>query len=694
MMLLFAQVQADPLQSRPNSDEPRGGIPVKDSKYLQSVAEEWQAFRDGEDLGPTPAVRVDILDSWRRSRNALGGKDPQHPTVLTHDELAAMLEEHRELIASATPIMEQYRSMLQSSNSVIVLAAPNGVILHRCGAPDIMTRMGHLEPGVVATETAEGTNGIGVCVALQRPMEVFGPEHYNKRDHQWCCVSSPLRGGKQRFIGVLTVILPLEEFHSHTTGMLTAAARNINDQHHLRDLLSDQEAILELLNDGILVLDKFGGVKAVNKKGRLMLRMPPAPSPLGNIADVVRDTDPFMGILKSRKNIVDREEFLQLDNERLHCVLSSTLIPNDKGVVVTLADAGRMQKYAINTVGAKATYTFDSIVGSSMPIQNAVKLSRVAAKSDITTLILGESGTGKELFAHAIHNAGSRKNGPFVIVNCGALPRDLVQSELFGYDTGAFTGAAKGGKAGKFELADTGTIFLDEIGEMPLEAQVSLLRLIQNGEVSRVGGKFSKYVNVRIIAATNRNLSEAVRQGAFREDLYYRLSVLTITVPALRERPEDIPLLAEHFLRNDARALRKETQGFTSEALAALRAYPWPGNARELENVVERTLNLAANAVIGVDDLPQHLFENKRLPEQAAVWTPLRPSSGEPAPVPLEAPVASGSLQSREAQALVETLQRCRGNVRLAAKELAISRSALYAKMARFGIRHEGFRTR
>ncbi|WP_038818719.1 sigma-54 interaction domain-containing protein, partial [Pseudomonas syringae] len=204
------------------------------------------------------------------------------------------------------------------------------------------------------------------------------------------------------------------------------------------------------------------------------------------------------------------------------------------------------------------------------------------------TLILGESGTGKELFAQAIHNASDRSSGPFVAVNCGAIPRDLVQSELFGHVEGAFTGSAKGGSAGKFELADGGTIFLDEIGDMSFDAQVSLLRVLQEGEVTRVGAKSSRQVDVRIIAATHRNLSQAVAEGAFREDLYYRLNVLNLTVPPLRMRREDIALLAQHFLDRCARSLRKSVLGLSAQALELLVAYSWPGNVRELENSIER----------------------------------------------------------------------------------------------------------
>ena len=255
-------------------------------------------------------------------------------------------------------------------------------------------------------------------------------------------------------------------------------------------------------------------------------------------------------MIQSRKNIRDRECFFNLtDGGSLQCMLSAAPIPNDKGMVLFLHEASKAQRLAAHSVGAKAIYTFSSIIGESPSLQKAIELSKVASHSNITTLILGESGTGKELFAHAIHNASARKNAPFVVVNCGALPRDLIQSELFGYDPGAFTGAQKQGKPGKFELAEGGTIFLDEIGDMPLEAQINLLRVIQNKEVSRIGGKFSRPIDVRIIAATNKRLQQSVRDGSFREDLFYRLSVLTIDVPPLRERQQDVMLLAESFLR-------------------------------------------------------------------------------------------------------------------------------------------------
>ena len=290
------------------------------------------------------------------------------------------------------------------------------------------------------------------------------------------------------------------------------------------------------------------------------------------------------------------------------------------------------------------------------------------ARGNTTVLILGESGTGKELFAQSIHNASPRASRPFVAVNCGALPRNLVESELFGYEDGAFTGASRTGKPGKFELADGGTIFLDELGEMPMDAQVSLLRLLQNGEVTRIGGKSSRTVSVRVIAATNKNLEEAVRQHTFREDLYYRLNVFTLVLPPLRSRMSDIELLAEHFLLKFAGSLGKDVRGFTPGALALLRRYQWPGNIRELENVMERLANIVRHPLVSEEDLP---------PQMVTVRQPASPQ---------------GLLHSKEAETILETLRQTGGNIRAAAALLGVSRGGLYVKLRRLGIDVESCR--
>ena len=485
---------------------------------------------------------------------------------------------------------------------------------------------------------------------------------------------------------MLTIALPLELYHLHTSGMVLMAAKDISDQHHLHDLLSDQEAILEQVDTGIVVLDKNGGIKAANCTGRSMLHISPPPAPLGNINDVLGSAESLLMMIQSRKNIRDRECFFNLtDGGSLQCMLSAAPIPNDKGMVLFLHEASKAQRLAAHSVGAKAIYTFSSIIGESPSLQKAIELSKVASHSNITTLILGESGTGKELFAHAIHNASARKNAPFVVVNCGALPRDLIQSELFGYDPGAFPGAQKQGKPGKFELAEGGTIFLDEIGDMPLEAQINLLRVIQNKEVSRIGGKFSRPIDVRIIAATNKRLQQSVRDGSFREDLFYRLSVLTIDVPPLRERQQDVMLLAESFLRAGVQAIHKPCRGFSAEVAEIFSRYPWPGNVRELLAVMENYLLLLGGRSPDPDLLAAIMKEHSA-DSVEDLSLPAAPTSA-PGPdgllPPLQEmeeerqPTLKQYLDTAREALLQRTMAKFGGDKRLAAQQLGIAYSSL-----------------
>ena len=301
-------------------------------------------------------------------------------------------------------------------------------------------------------------------------------------------------------------------------------------------------------------------------------------------------------------------------------------------------------------------------------VRETERIACRVAPLNCSVMILGPNGSGKESVAQLIQQHSGRKDKPFVAVNCGALPRNLVESELFGYEDGAFTGASRTGKPGKFELADGGTIFLDELGEMPMDAQVSLLRLLQNGEVTRIGGKSSRTVSVRVIAATNKNLEEAVRQHTFREDLYYRLNVFTLVLPPLRSRMSDIELLAEHFLLKFAGSLGKDVRGFTPGALALLRRYQWPGNIRELENVMERLANIVRHPLVSEEDLP---------PQMVTVRQPASPQ---------------GLLHSKEAETILETLRQTGGNIRAAAALLGVSRGGLYVKLRRLGIDVESCR--
>jgi nitrogen regulation protein NR(I) len=323
-----------------------------------------------------------------------------------------------------------------------------------------------------------------------------------------------------------------------------------------------------------------------------------------------------------------------------------------------------------------------SIIGESSQVQELFKVIDKVADSPSTVLITGESGTGKELVATALHDGSSRKDKPLIKINCAAIPKDLMESELFGYERGAFTGAVTS-KPGRFELADAGTIFLDEIGEVPIEMQVKLLRVLQESEFERVGGIKTTRVDVRLIAATNRDLLAEVEAGRFRKDLYYRLNVVPIHLPPLRERRADVPALVRHFIEKYNKRLNKKIEGIADEALVMLQAYPWPGNIRELENLMERVILFADGPRIEAHDLPAPV---------RGVGGTTTFTAESPTPEIGETPLKE-ILKARQAEIekafIVQALGKTEGNVTRAAKLLGISRKSLQTKMKEFGLRDE-----
>jgi DNA-binding NtrC family response regulator len=330
----------------------------------------------------------------------------------------------------------------------------------------------------------------------------------------------------------------------------------------------------------------------------------------------------------------------------------------------------------------EGVHAFHNLIGKSAAMQEVYRLLEQASKLDITVLLGGETGTGKELAARAVHYNSGRRERRFVAVDCGALPSELVESELFGHAKGAFTGAA-GAKAGLFEEAEGGTLFLDEVGELPPAIQVKLLRALQEKEIRRVGENRPVQVNVRLVAATNRDLKAEVSAGRFREDLFYRLHVFPVTLPLLRERREDIPLLAAHFLEKHARALRREIGGFAPDALRALTGYPWPGNVRELENAVERAVAVTSGQRIELRDLPPDLkgTQEGAIPPEVLATLPYR-----------EAIDLARERVSREY--ITTLLRELEGNVTRAAERAGMERETLHRLMKRYGIRSEDFRKR
>ncbi len=640
---------------------------------MRDITIQWRRFQVGTAVDMM-IVRPMIFASWKRCRELEMPGETLKLCPIDDKALELATTKNKDLVESAKLMMDKIVLSIHLSKSVVTLTDTEGLVLHASATSQDLENVPYGVPGRRCDEATIGTNGMGVCIVEKKPVHVIASEHYNASLHYLSCAAAPIHNVAGQLIGVINLAINTENFHHHTLGLIEAAANSIEEHLRLRNLVRNQQVILELLDDGVIVLTRDGAIVSINRQACDMLEAGGG-RPCGESIQVfIPNSDILQSILTDRASFYDREVSFQLRNGKLSCALTCAPFGDD-GVILTLRETKRMRKYAARVAGAKAVYTFENILGGSAPMRDALRLARVASQSDATTLLLGESGTGKELFAQAIHNASNRHKGPFVVVNCGALPRNLVQSELFGYVAGAFSGALKEGSPGKFELADGGTLFLDEIGEMPLEAQVSLLRLLQESEVTRLGGKQAKRIDVRIIAATNKDLLTAVANNAFRGDLYYRVNVLAICVPPLRQRQGDVALLAQVFLKKFAASLHGRHIQISREALAALEAYHWPGNVRELENCIERLVNIVQGDCITMADLPLD-FKTGRAER------PHHASTEDPK-----------SFQNIQQSLILETLRETGGNFRRAASILNISRTTLYTKLKQYGIEASNFRT-
>ncbi|OLQ87851.1 sigma-54-dependent Fis family transcriptional regulator [Vibrio ponticus] len=634
----------------------------------------WEQFIEG---GQPNNVRPSILASWQRSlKNNI---DPETFVYrsLPEDELATVLLDNRELISVARKFMQDL--LYYNPDGHINLTDNHGTTLCYCGSD--------LTPvGSILHEEELGTNCTALCLRKKKLVYVLSAENwkFHLRDRRKQCAAAPIMDSKGTLIGVLTLTATQENFNTHTLGTVQAAAHAIEQQLRLKELLAEQRLILETLNEGVIVIDDAGIIKNINRYAKQIFSDLDL---LGrNIDRVLKPEDESM--LRIHQGNDHEVLFRPSSNKSINCLIS-VMEMNNGNRVISLREDQRIKRIARKVLGGNATYTFDRIMGNSDALKETVSRAKVASRSQSTILITGESGTGKELFAQSIHNHSERADGPFIALNCGAIPKDLVQSELFGYVEGAYTGARGGGAAGKFELADGGTLFLDEIGEMPLEAQTSLLRVIQESEVIRIGSSKPKKIDVRIIAATNRDLVNAIDDSMFRRDLYYRLNVISIHIPPLRHRDKDIRDLIEYFSVKMCNTFKKMRPSISSEALEALCAYTWPGNVRELENVIERLINLNKGLAIQLHDLPDEI----QLPPLPVMTVP---TASEVQPfTPHIMPVFSTikvSLESNERQHIINLLKEFRGNIRKTATTLSISRNSLYCKLKKWDIKIHEYR--
>lgn len=478
---------------------------------------------------------------------------------------------------------------------------------------------------------------------------------------------------KEQKENLLRDFAKLETFLEHLVGLISGKLNEIALHSQMAQIAKQFNTLIDSVREGIVAVDNHGKITHVNRSAEKLLFVQASHLKGRQVEEV------FSGltIVKLKKMIEPYSEqdiFYKNRQQILHFMSTITKVSFESevtGFVVSIRSIGEMRKLAGRVIREERKFTFEGILGQSMVITELKKkMARVAA-TDSTVLITGESGTGKELFAHAIHQESLRKNAPFIAVNCGAIPENLLESELFGYEEGAFTGARRSGKPGKFELANGGTIFLDEIGDMPLHLQVKLLRILQDYTIERVGGTKPFIVDVRIIAATNRNLEEMIQAKLFRSDLYYRLSVIPFHIPPLRERKDDLKLLIHYFIERYNLILDKNIQGFTNEALTQIFEYPWPGNVRELENAIEYSVNVSPDLLIDVNYLPDRIIEHV------------------PTPLPVTPQEHILSIADLERNALIGALQRFGRGSRAkenAAKSLGMSRSTLYRKIKELGL--------
>lgn len=671
-------------------------VVTKERWELMAECRDYFLHHPESDPREYPRLNPIIAASWARSQAAGLHIDKNIPEqFVSPRQLKKIQQRDAVLLKIAHDVFEPFRNLINLTGYRLYLFDKDGVMLYTQGRQEKNNRWFSGKPGKICREDTVGTCSHVLSMRYLEPIQLLSVEQYGAVFENMIGTAAPICDAdgnihatvvlNQR-IASLVLTDNYRETCAHTLGLVASMAEAIELQYRLvetsqrlcqsniaqRRASEALSVMLNLLDDGILSIDGHGNITNINKMGRQLLGIGDKEKLTGmTIAGFTDDAPRLYKTLAAGSQAV-----MELDmgrrQPRTNCQV--VIYPaKTSGAILKINRMKNINASMSRRVGSQSPYNFNDIIGESSLIKRTLELGKRFAVIDEAVLICGESGTGKELLAQAIHNASGRQ-GPFVALNCAALPRDLIESELFGYESGSFTGADKNGRPGKIELAHEGTLFLDEIGDMPLELQPVFLRVLENKEVIRIGGRQSRKVDFRIVAATNRDLQQMQLQGLFRSDLYFRLSVLTLQLPPLRQRGADIVLLAKFFIEKYCRKIGVKEKKLTAEAEEWLCSYPWPGNIRQLENAMIYAANVAAGDSIDIHCFPESI-QREKLPAQ---------------PVHEQTDVTPRNewitLADWEKQAIRHALERTSGNVTQAALQLKISKATIYKKMREYQI--------
>jgi len=643
-------------------------------KHSEEIAEQWNGLISGDKVN-VKIVRPEILSSWNYCYKK--GIDPHGP-VRKHKDVNYLLERSSELVSVAEPFMRMINGIISGSGLRIDCIDYDGYFLCSCGDSKLLRESeenGMVTGCDVGLDTL-GTNAAGLCLHLQEPVQVFGPEHYNVHLHNLNCSATPIYAPGQKLVGALNILSYITPQNRQTLGLTSSIAMAIEKQlalartvQTLKETNSQLKSVMEYLPQGVISLNSNGEIERYNRRVVEMLSIPVKDNS-GRRTEKIQEV---LSKLPRKEGRLHREELtLSVKDRKKSFMVDSITAEEGNGTLVLIEDSDRIMSLSAVRSG-RTSYTFDDISGECELIVKAKKLAMMVAATDSSVLLIGESGTGKELFAQAIHSASNRSRNPFVAINCGAIPADIIESELFGYEPGAFTGAREGGKPGRLEAASGGTLFLDEIEAMPLSFQVKLLRAFSSKSIVRVGGVQEIPVDLRIISASKVDLLQEVNRGHFREDFYYRIAIFPIEIPPLNQRGEDIRLLTTRFLRQVSAEYGTEPQQGDKTFYDALMRYHWRGNVRELRNIIERAVLMGVGeSSLAIEHLPASVCED---------WLTASVTNEMNAQLEQSNDEEKSLLKIAEQAAIGMVLKEEKGNISRAARRLGVARSTLYQKI-------------